>query len=169
MEALEFLKEKNLIDKESHSFTIIKDESEYNLLDLLNEYKKDSDNKYLILLADFENYKKRVNKEKEDLVTKIKLDSLNSILELNDELNLSLKTLDQITLSKIDPIISKFKSSLEKIGLKEIQTETYDENTHEVISVLSGDETKIIDVLSKGYTLNNKIVRYPKVIISKND
>lgn len=169
MDALEFLKEKKLIDSESTSFTIIKDDLEYNLLDILDEYKKDSDDKYLRLVAEFENYKKRINKEKEDLVIKTKLDTLNMVLELNDELNISLKSLDQNTLSNIKPILSKFKSLLDKTGLKEIQTHTYDDNIHEVISVLPGDETKIIDVLSKGYTLNDKIVRYPKVIITKNE
>jgi molecular chaperone GrpE len=169
MNALEFLKQKNLIDQKSNSFTIIKDEIEYNLLDILDEYKKESEDKYVRLFAEFDNYKKRVNKEKEDIITKTKLDTLDLILELNDELNLSIKSLDQNTISNISPILSKFKSILDKTGLEEIQTNTYDENIHEVISVIPGDETKIIDVLSKGYTLKNKIVRYPKVIISKND
>lgn len=169
MNALEFLKEKKLIDSHSNSFTIIKDEIEYNLLDILDEYKKESDDKYLRLVAEFENYKKRINKEKEDLTIKTKLDTLNMVLELNDELNISLKSLDQNTLFNIDPILSKFKSLLDKIELKEIQTITYDDSIHEVISVLPGDETKIIDVLSKGYTLNDRVVRYPKVIITKNE
>jgi molecular chaperone GrpE len=169
MDALEYLKTKKLINEIEDSFTIKKDESEYNLLDLLNEYKKESDDKYLRLLAEFDNYKKRIIKEKEDLISKTKLDTLNSILELNDELNISFKALDENTLDKIYPIISKLHFSLEKIGLKEIKIDTYNEDYHEVISVIPGDETKIIDVISKGYTLNDKVVRYPKVIIMKNE
>lgn len=169
MNTLEFLKKINIINEDANSFTIIKDNVEYNLIDILDEYKKDSTNRYLSLLADFENYKKRVSKEKEDISTKVKLDTLNSILELNDDFNISLKSLDENSKKNILPIINKFNLSLEKMGLKEIQTLSYDENIHEVVSVIIGQETKIVDVLSKGYTINDKIIRYPKIILSKNE
>ena len=48
-----------------------------------------------------------------------------------------------------------------------MKTETYDSDLHEVVSMLETGEEKIIDVVSKGYSINGKPFRYPKVILSK--
>jgi molecular chaperone GrpE (heat shock protein) len=64
-------------------------------------------------------------------------------------------------------IASKLSNFLKSNGIEEIQTEIYDEDLHEVISILPGETNKIIDVVTKGYTLNGKPFRYPKIVISK--
>ena len=64
-------------------------------------------------------------------------------------------------------IASKVQSFLKTQSIEPIQTETYDEDLHEVISVLEIGETKIIDVVSKGYTLNGKPFRFPKIVLGK--
>jgi molecular chaperone GrpE (heat shock protein) len=56
---------------------------------------------------------------------------------------------------------------LKSQGVEVIQTETYDDEIHEVISVMEIGESKIIDVISKGYSLNGKPFRYPKIILGK--
>ena len=52
-------------------------------------------------------------------------------------------------------------------GIEAIQTENYDEDLHEVISVVETGEKKILDVVSKGYSINGNPFRYPKIILSK--
>ena len=52
-------------------------------------------------------------------------------------------------------------------GVTPIQTEKYDEEIHEVISVLEIGESKVIDVVSKGYSIDGKPFRYPKIVLGK--
>lgn len=126
---------------------------------------KESEDKYLRLYADFENYKKRTQKEKEDLVTNTKIKLLQSILDMDNDLNFALKSNGDS--DGINLIISKLWTFLKSQGIESIQTETYDDELHEVISIIPGEEEKIVDVVSKGYTLNGKPFRYPKIILSK--
>lgn len=126
---------------------------------------KESEDRYLRLYADFENYKKRTQKEKEDLVTNTKIKLLQSILDMDNDLNFALKSNGDS--DGINLIISKLWTFLKSQGIESIQTETYDDELHEVISIIPGEEEKIVDVVSKGYTLNGKPFRYPKIILSK--
>ena len=52
-------------------------------------------------------------------------------------------------------------------GIEQIQTLSYDEDLHEVISVLDIGESKIIEVVSKGYTIDGKPFRFPKIVLGK--
>ncbi len=141
------------------------EENNENLEVSLNDKLIESENKYIRLYADFENYKKRTQKEKEDLITNTKIKLLQSILDMDNDLNFALKSNGDN--DGINLIISKLNSFLKSQGIETIQTETYDEELHEVISVIPGESEKIIDVVSKGYTLNGKPFRYPKIILSK--
>lgn len=134
-------------------------------LEVLNDKLIESENKYIRLYADFENYKKRSKKEKEDLITNTKIKLLQSILDMDNDLNFAIKSNGDN--DGINLIISKLDTFLKSQGIETIQTETYDEELHEVISVIPGESEKIIDVVSKGYTLNGKPFRYPKIILSK--
>jgi len=137
--------------------------------ELTLEEKKieESEKKYLLLYADFENYKKRVVKEKEELITNTKVRLLQSILDMDNDLSFAVKSSTEVS-EGVKLIVSKLDTFLKSQGVEAIQTETYDEELHEVISVLPMDETKIVDVVSKGYTLNGKPFRYPKIILGKN-
>jgi len=64
-------------------------------------------------------------------------------------------------------ILSKVTNFLKSQGIEEIQTEKYDSDLHEVISVIETGEEKIVDVVSKGYTIDGKPFRYPKIVLSK--
>jgi molecular chaperone GrpE len=131
----------------------------------VEQIKTNLNDKYLRLLADFENYKKRVTKEKDDLRVNTKTMMLTAILDLDSDLSIAVKA------SK-DPdglrlIMSKLDKFLNNQGVESIQTETYDTDLHEVISVLEIGEEKIIDVVSKGYSINGKPFRFPKIILGK--
>lgn len=135
--------------------------------DLLKQKLEESEKKYLLLYADFENYKKRVVKEKEELITNTKVRLLQSILDMDNDLSFAVKSSTEVS-EGVKLIVSKLDTFLKSQGVEAIQTETYDEELHEVISVLPMDDTKIVDVVSKGYTLNGKPFRYPKIILGKN-
>ena len=135
---------------------------------VLEEQLKEEKNKYLLLYADFENYKRRVHKEKEELKNNTKVSMITSILDMDNDIELAIKNIkDDSARDGVKLIASKVQSFLKTQGIEPIQTETYDEDLHEVISVLEIGEVKIVDVVSKGYTLNEKPFRFPKIVLGK--
>jgi molecular chaperone GrpE len=127
--------------------------------------KKESEDKYLRLLAEFDNYRKRISKEKEDLRINTKTQMLGAILDIDSDLAIAKKNIKED--EGVNLILNKLESFLKSQGVEKIQTETYDSDLHEVISVLEIGEEKIIDVISKGYTIGGKPFRYPKIILGK--
>jgi molecular chaperone GrpE len=137
-------------------------------IDVLKKQLSESEDKYLRLFADFENYKKRVTKEKEELVANTKVKTLTSILDMDNDISIALKNIkDDSAKQGVLLIANKLEKFLHSQGIESIQTETYDEDLHEVISVMDIGESKIIDVVSKGYTLNGKAFRHPKIVLGK--
>lgn len=132
----------------------------------LKSQLSESNDKYLRSVADFENYKKRVQKEKEDLRDNTKISLISSILDMDSDLHLAMKSIKDTESRKgVELIISKMEKFLKSHGIESIQTDNYDADIHEVITVVNPGSTKIIDVINKGYTLNGKAFRYPKVIL----
>ncbi len=122
---------------------------------------------YVRLYADMDNLKKRMNKEKEEYVLKTKIQMINSILDVDNDLNIALKSFTDVP-KGVSLIISKIKNFLESQGIQEIETSTYNKDLHEVISVIeTGNGEKIVDVIAKGYRTGDKVIRYPKIILSK--
>ena len=134
-------------------------------VETLIEDNIDYKDQYLRLYADFENYKKRVQKEKQEALTKVKIESLNSVLDLDNDLHFAKKSIADS--EGINIILNKVGNYLKSQGVEEIQTDTYDSDLHEVVSVLEIGENKIVDVVSKGYMINGKSFRYPKIILGR--
>jgi len=140
--------------------------------------KKDAEindlkDKYLRLVAEFENYKKRTNKEKEDFAKYAKENMINSILPIIDDFERANKTNEQDVEGYI-LIGQKMLDILSKHNLKKIvleKDEVFDLEKHEAISSLPVKDKKkkgkIIEEIEAGYMLADKIIRYPKVIIGK--
>lgn len=134
----------------------------------LEQKLSESEKKYLLLYADFDNYKRRVVKEKEELVSNTKVKMLTSLLDMDNDLTFAIKSVKNDEAKKgLDLISTKLQNFLKSQGIEEIQTDTYDEDLHEVISVMEVGESKIIDIVGKGYSLNGKPFRYPKIILGK--
>ena len=127
---------------------------------------QESEDKYLRLYADFENYKRRVQKDKEELVLNTKTKMLSSVIDMDNDVTLALKSMEKVDKGVL-LIAQKLETFLKSQGIEPIQTETYDDELHEVISVTESGAKKVIDVVSKGYTLNGKPFRYPKVVLGK--
>ena len=140
---------------------------EYISLEMeLNTKLIESEDKYLRLFAEFENYKKRTQKDKEDIKITTKTSMLSAILDLDSDLSIAMKNSKGDT-EGLKLIMSKLEKFLNNQGVESIQTETYDADLHEVISVLDIGEEAIVDVVSKGYTLNGKPFRFPKIILGR--
>ncbi len=137
----------------------------------LKQERDDMNDKYVRLYAEFENFKKRSSKDREDAVEAAKIRTLNGVLDLDNDLKYAKaeinKTGDESLKSGLNLILDKLSKFISQQGVQEIQTDTYDADLHEVISVLSVGEDKIVEVLAKGYTLNGKVVKYPKIILGK--
>lgn len=135
---------------------------------LKSDYNEMND-KYLRLYADFDNYKKRASKEREDAIDSTKTRVLASVLDIDSDLQFAKaelsKTQDENAKKGLMLIIDKFSTYLRSQGIEEIQTDKYDSDLHEVVTMMPVGEEKIVDVISKGYTLNGKVIRYPKIIL----
>ena len=135
---------------------------------VLEEQLKESEDKYVRLYSDFDNYKKRVIKEKDDIKNNTKVSMITSILDMDNDISLAIKNIkDNSAREGVQLIANKIETFLKGHGIEPIQTETYDSDLHEVISILQVGESKIIDVVSKGYTLDGKPFRYPKIILGE--
>ena len=144
--------------------TTVEETTEVNLAEQL----KEANNKYMLLYADFENYKKRVQKDKDELRNNTKVSMITSILDMDNDISLAIKNIkDQSAKEGVQLIANKVETFLKNQGIEIIQTETYDEDLHEVISILPIGEKKVIDVVSKGYTIDGKPFRYPKIILGE--
>ena len=162
------MKEKELIN-ETQSVDVEQSESIIDPIVELNEKLQQSEEKYLRLYAEFDNYRKRVQKDKEEIAVSTKVRMLTSILDMDNDLSFAIKSVKSTEAQDgLKLISSKLETFLKSQGIEEIQTETYDDELHEVISVMPSEEEKIIDVVSKGYKLNDKPFRYPKIILGRN-
>jgi len=135
-----------------------------------------NENKYLRIFADFENFKKRIKKEKLDIINNANETLLLDLLSVLDDFYRSLKEIKKYNnvplIQGISLIKEKFYKILKNKGLKKIKTkkgDVFNTDLHEAITQVKAslDELKgkVIDVIEDGYYLNNKIIRYSKVVV----
>ena len=134
--------------------------------------------KYLRLMAEFENYKRRTSKERIDLIQTAGKDVIVSMLDVLDDVDRAekqLETSDDIAVQKegIQLVFNKIRSTMVAKGLKpmdSMQTE-FDVEKHEAITEIPAPTSKLVgkvlDEVQKGYYLNDKIIRFAKVVVGK--
>ena len=153
---------------EEENNQVTEETNELTPLQELSEKLTQSEDKYVRLYAEFDNYKRRTMKDKEELVVNAKVKMLSSILDMDNDLSIAIKSVKSEEAKEgLSLITQKLDNFLKSQGVEIIQTETYDDELHEVISVMEIGESKVIDVISKGYSLNGKPFRYPKIILGK--
>ena len=133
--------------------------------------------KYLRLSAEFDNYRKRTLKEKMEISKYASEEILLKLLPFMDDFDRALKHLNESTdyegmKNGIELIYNKFDDFLKQNGVKEIEALNYDFDVdiHEAVAKLPVEEKmkgKIVDVVLKGYYLQNKVLRYSKVIVGE--
>ncbi|HLP53831.1 MAG TPA: nucleotide exchange factor GrpE [Fluviicola sp.] len=134
--------------------------------------------KYLRLYSEFDNYRKRTNKEKLELIATASAGVLKDLIVVLDDFERAILNNEQaedIQAIKdgIALIHSKFKTTLEAKGLKQMQSknEAFDPELHEAIANIPAPSEelkgKVIDDVEKGYYLNDKVIRYAKVVVGQ--
>lgn len=132
--------------------------------------------KYIRLVAEFDNYKKRTLKEKSELILNGSEKTISSILPILDDFEraLSDKTEDPVAIKEgFELIFKKFLKTLETLGVKKIETNDtdFDVDYHEAIAIVPGMgdamKGKVIDCVQTGYTLNDKVIRHAKVAVGQ--
>jgi len=145
----------------------------------LEEQKyNESQDKYLRLSAEFDNYRKRTLKEKSDLLKTAGEDTIIKVLPVLDDFEramAAMQTSKDIEAVKdgITLIYNKLKETLNQLGIKEIESLNLEFNTdlHEAITKIPAPSEelkgKVVDVVQKGYYLHDKILRFSKVVIGE--
>ncbi len=132
----------------------------------------------LLLMADFDNYRKRTIKEKADLIKSGGEECLKNLLPIIDDFERSLQALNTSTdvealVEGVNLIYNKFKGYLAQNGVKEIETADapFDTEYHEAVTTFPVEDPekkgKVIDCVQKGYTLNDKVIRFSKVVVGE--
>ncbi|WP_352423878.1 nucleotide exchange factor GrpE [Proteiniphilum sp.] len=145
--------------------------------DLRQKYDELNDS-YLRLHAEFDNFRKRTLKEKSDLIKNGGERVLLDIVALVDDFERALgslhKTEDrEAMLEGMDLIYSKFTAFLKQHGVTEIETvgQPFNADSFEAVTTVPVQEASqkgmIVDCIQKGYRLNDKIIRFPKVIVGE--
>jgi len=145
-------------------------------LDLAKKEIAELKDKYLRLYADFENFRRRTSKEKLELLSTASSDMVKLILPVVDDFERAKVSFDSSTDTEalkegVDLIYTKLYKTLESKGLKPMQSkgETFDVEIHESIAQFPAPSEdlkgKVIDEIEKGYYLNDKVIRYAKVIV----
>ena len=144
----------------------------------LQKELQEAQDKYLRLAAEFDNYRKRTLREKADLIQSAGESLLKNILPIVDDfergLEQSVEAEDiEAVKTGMSLIYNKLKDFLTNQGVKEINAvnEAFDTDWHEAVTKVpaTSDEMKgkIVDVIQKGYTLNDKVMRYSKVVVGE--
>lgn len=146
--------------------------------DILRQQLNDMNDKYIRLVAEFDNYKKRTLRERMDLIKSAGEDILKEILPVVDDFERALQNIDkakdvEAVKSGIGLIYGKFNEFLKQKGITQIEAlnAEFDTDKHEAITKIPAptDELKgkVVDVVKKGYVLNDKVIRFAQVVIGE--
>ncbi len=145
-------------------------------LDKNAQPEEDSEAKYLRLMAEFQNYKKRVAKEKTDIHSYANEKIVTELLEVLDNFERALASETSVEAEGyaqgMKLIFDQLLGVLTKSGLEEVKAlgEDFDPNMHNAVMTADSEEydsNKVCSVLQKGYTLNGKVIRPSMVTVSK--
>ena len=132
--------------------------------------------KYLRLFAEFDNFKRRTQKERVELLQTAGKDVIVSLLSVLDDFDRANKAMEGATdvtpiREGINLVHTKLKNLLAQKGLKEMESinTVFDTDNHEAITKIPAPtedmKGKVMDELEKGYTLNDKVIRFAKVVV----
>ena len=172
----------NIEKKETNEETATTEAQETVELDPLEEKEiqiKELNDKYLRLYSEFDNYRKRTQKERIDLIQTGGEDVFKLLLPIIDDFERAQKSMDEKadfeTLKEgVDLIYNKLISSLTSKGLQQMPSsvgEKFDSDVQEAITQIPAPSDdmkgKVIDEVEKGYLLKEKVIRYAKVVVGQ--
>jgi molecular chaperone GrpE len=173
--------EKQEENQENQSSTPPAHQQEQEIIDPRDQVKRLQDDlteakdKYLRLYAEFDNYRRRTSKEKIELIQSANENLINLLLPVSDDFERaekSFKNKNDKGAEGFFLIQSKFKKILESSGVAPMETKVgsdFNPDLHDAITQVPAPEEnlkgKIVDVVEKGYTLNDKVIRHAKVVV----
>jgi len=185
---LNFMEEKDTItqneetninaDGDTLETTNSSNESIDNTIEKIQAQLNDQKDKYLRLFAEFDNFKRRTAKERIELMQTASKDVVVSMLEVLDDCDRAekqLETSEDVAQIKegIQLVFAKLRSTMASKGVKAMESihTSFDVEKHEAITEIPAPTEdlidKVVDEVIKGYYLNNKIIRFAKVIVGK--
>lgn len=152
---------------------VLEKEQMNNGVDLKQQEIDDLTDRYKRILAEFENHKKRSQKEREGLYNSILGDVVEVILPVLDNLEnaLQVETKDEEYKKGIELVLKQFKDVLKSKGVEEIKAlgETFDPALHEAITSVQDEskgEKEIVQEYRKGYKIGYKVIRHSMVVVA---
>jgi molecular chaperone GrpE len=165
-------------DETTAETTVEATDSEEKKEPTFEEKYNELNDRFLRLYAEFENFRRRSNKERLDLVTTANAGLLKDLLPIMDDFeraiaNNSTSTEIESVKEGFNLIFNKFKNTIESKGVKQMEAkgQSFDSELHEAIAnvpVTDEDQKgKVIDDVEKGYILGEKVIRYAKVVVGQ--
>jgi molecular chaperone GrpE len=172
------LVDKEIAENEDLTGADLQENKSDNILEQTKSELAEFKDKYLRLFAEFDNFKKRSAKEKRDFALVAGQDIIKDLLPILDDIKRANQSLEQdnnadnyVQGAKL--IFEKLAKALQQKGLKEMESigNDFDVEKHEAIAEIpapsEAQKGKIIDEVEAGYTLNNVMIRYAKVVVGK--
>jgi len=185
-ETKDTIKEEKEVKKETKKDKKVKETKEEKVTEKVIEKKEktdaeklvDMEDKYLRLIAEYDNYRKRTLKEKMELLKSAGEDIIVNLLPVLDDFERALNHIDEApdtdsVKEGINLIYNKFSDLLKQRGVKNIDAKNkeFDTDLHEAITKIPAPSDdlkgKVVDVIEKGYYLKDKVIRYSKVVIGE--
>ena len=173
----EQLNEESVNQAETPDTDEAEEETEKDEATQLKEELSESKDKYLRLYSEFENFRRRTAKERIDLIGSATKDLILDLLPVLDDFERAFKSLEEKSEKEsnaakegLEIIYHKFQKVLDQKGLKKISIKAGDKFDPEIQEAITQTpagkklEGKVVDVIENGYSLNDKVVRYAKVV-----
>lgn len=146
--------------------------------ELLKRQLEELNDKHMRLIAEYDNFRKRTLREKMELSKNAGENLLVNLLPVLDDFERAMQHIDsakdlEAVKEGIDLIYNKFQDYLKQQGVSEIETDDqeFDSEVHEAVTKIPAPDEdkkgKIVDCVQKGYKLNDKVIRYPKVVVGE--
>ena len=140
--------------------------------DQLRQSLNEANDKYLRMLAEYDNYRRRSQKERESIYTDVRADTVTKFLPVYDNLSRAVQQeTDEETRKGVEAIFNQFKTILEGLGVAEIPAvgKKFDPTVHEALLHIDDEkygEGEIVLELEKGFKLGDKVIRFAKVQVA---
>lgn len=169
----EEVNEKEILDETANAEETAENDEAENKEDEKDKEIQLLNDKYLRLIAEYDNYRKRTAKEKESIYPEAKVSVVNAFLPVLDnfERALAASTSDEPFYEGVKMILKQFEEALKNIGVEQISAvgEKFNPNLHNAVMHIEDEnygESEIVEEFQKGYKIGDRIVRYSMVKVA---
>ena len=145
-------------------------EEAHKQLQANEEAAKAAEDKYMRMMAEYDNFRKRSAKEREGVYADAYADCIANILPILDNLERASKSDNLEAVKKgLEMTAKAFDDALSKMGISEIETKNFDPNLHNAVMHVEDEaygESEIVEVFQKGYAKGDKVIRYAMVKVA---